>query len=79
MNKLGELVVTSQESRTQSQNRADCVEKLQNMIAEAYVEPKERAMWEGLSQQGKAERLGDKKKRGEVKATRSRKSFDYDD
>lgn len=79
INNKGELVVTSQESRTQSQNREDCILKLQTMIAEAYVEPKERAMWEGLSQQGKTERKQEKRKRGDVKASRSNKSFDYDD
>jgi protein subunit release factor A len=78
INKNGEIVVTSQESRTQSSNKEDCVEKLQAMIAEAYVEPKERAMWQGLSMQGKSERRSEKRKRGDVKSTRSRK-IDYDD
>lgn len=33
--------------RTQAQNKKDCMFKLQEMIAEAYIEPKEREMWIG--------------------------------
>ncbi len=47
------------------------------MIAEAYIEPKEREMWEGLSDKGKETRKIEKRKRGEVKANR-RATRDYD-
>jgi hypothetical protein len=47
------------------------------MISEASVEPKDRKMYEGLSEQGKARRVNDKKKRGQVKETR-RTKIDYD-
>ena len=77
--KNGELVVSSQESRTQSSNREDCVWKLKTLIAEAYMEPKERKMWEGLSEQGKENRRAEKKKRAAVKNVRREKSFDFDD
>ena len=53
INKEGELVITSQENRTQSKNKEDCLNKLREMIAEAYISPKEREMWEGLSEKGK--------------------------
>ena len=77
--KSGELVVTSQESRTQSSNKEDCIWKLKTFIAEAYMEPKERKIYEGLSEQGKENRRAEKKKRAAVKSVRREKSFDYDD
>ena len=46
INKMGELYVSSQEHRTQKQNKLDCVEKLREMVAFAYLEPKERKMYE---------------------------------
>jgi peptidyl-tRNA hydrolase ICT1 len=80
INNDGELVVTSQEHRTQSKNKDDSIEKLRVMIAEAYIEPKERTMWEGISEKGKVVRKQEKRKRGEVKQARSNnKRFDYDD
>ena len=47
------------------------------MIAEAYIEPKEREMWQGISDKGKEIRKIEKRKRGEVKANR-KQSRDYD-
>lgn len=80
VNKDGELIITSQENRTQSKNKDDCIEKLKEMIAEAYIEPKDRHMWEGISEKGKVQRRDEKRKRGAVKSSRSR-NFDssYDD
>ena len=46
INKGGELYVSSQEHRTQKQNKLDCIEKLREMVAFAYLEPKERKMYE---------------------------------
>ena len=48
------------------------------MIAEAYIEPKEREMWVGLSDKGKEIRKDEKRKRGEVKAARKVRRDDYD-
>ena len=45
MNKVGELVVSAQEHRTQKQNKELCLSKLREMVEEAYVEPKDRNMW----------------------------------
>ncbi len=77
--KEGMLVVTSQEHRTQAKNREDCMSKLRVMIAEAYIEPKDRQMWEGISEEGKRQRVKDKKQRGAVKNVRRSKNFDFDD
>ena len=64
--------------RTQGQNRKDCMDKLREMIAEAYLEPKEREMWIGISEKGKEKRRDEKRKRGTVKETRRSKNFDFD-
>ena len=77
--KDGMLIVTSQEHRTQAKNREDCMSKLRVMIAEAYIEPKDRQMWEGISEEGKRQRVKDKKQRGAVKNVRRSKNFDFDD
>jgi len=80
INKDGELLITSQEHRTQGKNKDDCISKLQYMLAEAYIEPKDRHMWEGISEKGKVIRREEKRKRGEVKTQRrNSKNFDYDD
>ena len=67
----------SQEHRTQSKNKDDCIRKLREMLAEAFVEPKERQMYEGISEKGKAQRRDEKRKRGSVKESR-RVRFDDD-
>lgn len=76
INSDGEFVLTSQEHRVQSKNRQECEKKLRVMLAEAYVEPKERQMYEGISDQNKAHRKIEKKKRGDVKERRRSNSFD---
>lgn len=43
--------------RSQGRNKAECFEKLKEAIREAYVEPKERKIWEGLSEQGVSSQL----------------------
>lgn len=79
INKEGELVITSQEHRTQAKNRDVCMQKLKVMIEEAYVEPKERNMWEGIGEKGKQIRREEKSKRSEVKDSRKMKNFkDFD-
>jgi protein subunit release factor B len=78
INNEGELIVVSQEFRTQSQNKDACVGKLQVMIAEAYLKPKERKMWEGIGDKGKAIRRETKARRSDVKQNR-RKNFKGDD
>jgi protein subunit release factor B len=72
INNSGELLVTSQEFRTQSRNKEDCVEKLQVMLEEAYVEPKDRKMWVGISKKTKVERRDGKRHRASIKANRGK-------
>jgi hypothetical protein len=65
--------------RTQSRNKEDCIDKLKIMVAEAYIEPKEREMWEGISEKGKQERKQEKRHRGSVKNMRRVNKRDFDD
>jgi ribosome-associated protein len=78
INLEGELLITAQEHRTQHKNKELCVVKLREMLAEAYVEPKERKMREGISKRTKANRKDDKRHRSSVKANRRSNSKDYD-
>ena len=79
ISKNGEVIISSQEHRTQTKNKEDCITKLQEMLAEAYVEPKERNIWEGLGEKGKEMRVQERKKRSAVKDFRRQKNFDFDD
>lgn len=55
------------------------MDKLREMIAEAYIEPKVREMWVGLSEKGKVKRKDEKRKRSVVKEGRRLKnSRDFD-
>lgn len=78
MNNEGELVLTSQEHRVQSKNRQECEKKLRVMLAEAYLEPKERQMYTELSEKNKNMRKIEKKRRGDVKGGRRSNNY-YDD
>lgn len=77
INNSGELLITSQEFRTQSKNKDDCVSKLQLMLEEAYIEPKDREMWTGISKKTKIERRDNKRHRASVKANRKVNKNDY--
>jgi len=79
VNKDGELIVTSQEHRTQMRNKDDCITKLRELIAEASVPPKDRHLWEGISDRGKERRKDEKRKRGDVKKARGKNSKDFFD
>jgi protein subunit release factor B len=78
INAAGELVITSQESRTQKANKDDCVSKLQIMLEEAYVEPKDRHIWTGISGQTKNDRKEHKRHRASIKSSRGGSHKDYD-
>jgi hypothetical protein len=62
--------------RTQAKNREDCMIKLREIISEAYVEPKDRNMWVGISEKGKEMRRNEKRARGAVKQIRRSKGYD---
>ena len=74
INKDGYLVITSQEYRTQNQNRKAVVDKLQQIILEAYPRPKIRNQRKHgtRSKVGKLRNKQDKKQRSDVKAGRKR-------
>ncbi|CAN0275861.1 unnamed protein product [Ascophyllum nodosum] len=74
INSRGELVITSQEFRTQRQNRHAAMQKLREMIDEAWEPAKERKMRTGVSKAGKEMRLAEKHRRAKVKSGRSKVS-----
>jgi protein subunit release factor B len=72
INKEGYFSITSQESRTQGQNRKVALAKLKAIILEAWPRPKIRKERTGISKAEKERRKVFKKKRGEVKSNRKR-------
>lgn len=67
--KEGVIVIKAQQHRTQEKNRADALERLQEMIQRVTTVPKTRRSTKvpGASNR---RRLEDKKRRGELKKTR---------
>ena len=53
--------------------------KIKELISEAYVEPKDRHRWVGISEKGKEQRKDEKRKRGSVKEGRRIKNNNFDD
>ena len=79
INSAGELLITSQEHRTQKDNKSDCLTKLQSMLEEAYIEPKDRKTWTGISKRTKDDRKDFKRHRAAIKSTRGKGNYkDYD-
>eukprot|EP00903_Cladosiphon_okamuranus_P006707 g6546.t1 len=74
INNKGELVITAQDFRTQKQNRSQALQKLREMINEAWEPAKERKMRTGIGKKGKEMRKRDKLHRSKVKAGRSKLS-----
>ena len=62
--------------RTQGNNRDSCIKKLKEIIAEALVEPKEREIYEGLSERNKTVRKIEKRARSVVKSNRGKSKDD---
>ena len=71
MTKDGVIVIHAQRFRTQERNRADAVERLTAMIAQAAHAPTPRRPTKP-TYASRQRRLEDKKKRGEVKTRRGR-------
>ncbi len=69
MTEDGILIIEAKRYRTQEQNRADGVQRLVVLIQRALTPPKARRPTRP-SLSAKAARVGDKKKRGQVKRTR---------
>jgi len=69
VNKLGELVISSDQSRSQHQNEENCFEKLYGMIASCWTAPKKRVKTKP-TRSSKEKRIGDKKRLSEKKKNR---------
>jgi len=75
MTKEGVIVIHAQRFRTQERNKADAIDRLLELLREAMVRPiPRRATRPTLG--SKKRRLEGKKRRGDIKAGRSGKSFD---
>lgn len=69
LNNYDEVVVDSEEERSQTQNRDLAVSRLQSLVVEALKVPKKRRATRP-TKSSKLKRLESKKKRGEVKKLR---------
>jgi len=73
----GILIIEAKKYRTQEQNRYDATQRLIAWVQKALEKPKvRRATRPSLT--AKAARVGDKKKRGEIKKTRRFNQEDWD-
>eukprot|EP00978_Attheya_sp_CCMP212_P017194 scaffold45612_cov51-Attheya_sp.AAC.4 len=70
INKEGFFNLTSQEYRTQVQNRKAVMQKLENIILQSYPRPKTRTLRTGISNSGKRQRKEDKQRKSQVKKNR---------
>jgi ribosome-associated protein len=71
MTDAGLIVIDAQRLRSLEQNRADALERLRSMVAQAIVEPKPRRKTRP-TRASKVKRLEGKTQRGKVKVLRSR-------
>jgi ribosome-associated protein len=72
LDRRGVLHIDVQESRSQWQNRATAVDRLQTLLAEALIERPERRPTRP-SRRARAERLDEKRRRGAIKQERQRR------
>ena len=70
VNSESAIVVSSQEERSQHQNRARVLRRFQDMINQAMIEPKVREMMTGVSDVTKANWIREKKQRSSLKSLR---------
>ena len=75
INKEGILVLQVQEHRTQIQNRKAAIQKLRDMILQAWPRPKQRNIRTGISEKTKRQRREVKQKRKMVKESRRKVQF----
>lgn len=75
INNEGYMVITSQEYRTQVQNRKDAMKKLEDILLNSWPRPKVRKMRKGLTKQAKENRRELKKKISQKKESRRRVDF----
>ena len=79
VSKSGWIVLQSDATRSQRCNLQDCISRLQTMVDQAAVKPKERKLWVGESVAGKAKRVAQKRHRRENKRQFGRRVHDRDD
>jgi protein subunit release factor B len=72
INKDGVLTLTSQEYRTQNQNKKAALSKLQSMILQAWERPKVRKQRTGISKASKERNIEFKRRRSDVKQNRKK-------
>jgi ribosome-associated protein len=73
----GFVMVASQSSRDQEQNRQDCIAKLEAMIEEVWLAPKKRRPTKP-TKGSKERRLADKTQRSQIKKDRRKKAQQWD-
>lgn len=71
----GVLIIKSQEHRTRERNRQAAIDRLREFVQGALVEPKPRKKTRP-SRQSKQQRLDEKRRRGQLKQSRSRVADD---
>lgn len=71
MNQEGEVLIRSQESRSQKQNKDMCIEKLNYILKNALKEPKKRIKTKP-TRSSQRKRVEGKKHRSEIKAGRQK-------
>jgi len=76
VNGEGELVISSQEHRTQVGNKKECIVKLKNILNAAYVEPKVHVISDKLDERAKRIRKDERKHRSKIKQNRQKRDFD---
>jgi hypothetical protein len=75
INSEGYFALSSQEYRTQHQNRKAVISKLEEICLKAYPRPKVRKIRQGLSKKTKEQRREDKRLRSQTKESRKRVDF----
>ena len=77
LNRAGNIVITSQEGRSQYENRIDALEKLKRLIKQACIKPKERKAT-NPTRASKENRLQSKKRHSATKKNRNAR-IDFDE
>jgi len=75
ISKEGFISISSQQYRTQTQNRKDAMDKLQELVLRNYPRPKVRQLRKGISKKSKAINKEQKRLRSRVKESRRRVDF----
>lgn len=70
----GDILIKSQEHKSQKQNKDACIEKLVALMERAFYEPKKRVKTKP-TKSSQRKRVDEKKNRGEIKASRAKVRF----